>query len=51
MLMVKVTWRTPVFGLDDILVIVAHLHNTAAKTTNSAGYKQFFDYLAALCAG
>ena len=49
--MVKVNWRTPIFGLDHIVVIVGLLHNTEAKKTNAPGYTAFFDALADLCAG
>ena len=51
LLMVKVNWRTPIFGLDHIVVIVGVLHNTEAKKPKAKGYTAFFDALADLCAG
>ncbi len=39
--MVKVKWRTPMFGQDETLVITGHLHNTVAKTTGARGYASF----------
>ena len=49
--MVRVEWRTPVFGKRDVLCIVGHLHNTVAKHRNSPNYKAYFGKLASLCAG